>query len=233
MTTDDNYITEIATNIRAKIDAGDLPDKGLELLFNSYAVLALAKGGAVTSRDVHDAWSAWATEYDSENPSLIPFDDLTDENKSQDDKFVEAIKTTVSEMNLVPAGKIRISVGAETSESELAAVKEAFETPNIDLAISAGLVRASADGLPMYIAVIAQGLATNALWDLIKFAVQKILSDNRFGRRHQTEIIIRRKKYEAFITKDKFHVKHSEESFQFPDIDSLIAYIEANKLDDE
>ncbi len=232
MATDKNYITKVANNIRAKFTAGQLPSDGLEMLFNSYAVLALSKGESVTSRDVHDAWSAWATEYDPDNNSLTPFDELSEGTKAQDDKFVDAIRKTVAEMGLKTTAKIRLSVGAETSETEMTAVREAFESTDFELDLSAGLVRASADELPMYVAIIAQGLATNALWDLIKLPVHKVFQDTRINRPRSTEVIVRRKKYEAFISKDKFRVRVSTEDYAFPDLDSLIKYVQNNNLDD-
>jgi len=88
---DNSYIRELAQQIRAKVDQSALPDQGLDDLFDSYAVLALAKGAAVTNEDVHDAWSAWATKYDSQNDSLVPFDQLPADKQAEDSRFVEAI----------------------------------------------------------------------------------------------------------------------------------------------
>ena len=89
--TDNSYIRELAQQIRAKVDQSALPDQGLDDLFDSYAVLALAKGTAVTNEDVHDAWSAWATKYDSQNDSLVPFDQLPADKQAEDSRFVQAI----------------------------------------------------------------------------------------------------------------------------------------------
>ncbi len=50
-----SYITEIAKAIRGEVDPALLPSDGTDSLFNTYAVLALAKGTAVTAEDVHNA----------------------------------------------------------------------------------------------------------------------------------------------------------------------------------
>lgn len=88
---DDNYIREVALLIREKVDQSSLPDVGLDDLFDSYAVLALAKGKEVTDEDVHNAWSAWATKYAPESESLVPFDQLSEDVRSQDTRFTNAI----------------------------------------------------------------------------------------------------------------------------------------------
>jgi len=89
---EENYIEDISAQIRAKIDPVKLPADGLDQLFASYALLVLSKGTQVTDEDVHDAWSAWATQFDSENDSLVPFDKLSPETQSQDTMFRDAIR---------------------------------------------------------------------------------------------------------------------------------------------
>lgn len=91
MNRDENYIEEISLRIRAKLDPSKLPKQGLDQLFASYALLALTKGADVTNEDVHDAWSAWATQYDPSNESLVPYDELSPETQSQDTLFRDAI----------------------------------------------------------------------------------------------------------------------------------------------
>lgn len=89
---DETYIRDLAKRIRSKIDESELPNKGLDELFNSYAVLALSKGTAVTNEDVHDAWSAWATKFDPANKSLVPFSELPLETQQSDASFTKAIR---------------------------------------------------------------------------------------------------------------------------------------------
>lgn len=92
---DQNYIRHIASKIRAKIDPSVLPNKGLDELFDTYAVLALAKGQAITDEDVHNAWSAWAAKFDPNNASLVPFDELPPETQQEDTRFTQAIREVV------------------------------------------------------------------------------------------------------------------------------------------
>lgn len=88
---DKSYIRELAQQIRAKVDQSALPDEGLDELFDSYAVLALAKGTTVTNEDVHNAWSAWATKHDPTSESLVPFEELPKKTQEDDTRFTEAI----------------------------------------------------------------------------------------------------------------------------------------------
>lgn len=90
---DESYIQEVAQQIRGLVDPSALPEQGLDELFNSYAVLALAKGEEVTDEDVHNAWSAWASKYSPDSKSLVPFDELSDDVKSEDTRFTTAIRT--------------------------------------------------------------------------------------------------------------------------------------------
>ncbi len=89
---DKNYIQEIAEKIRQHFRSNELPKDGLSDLFNSYAVLALTKGAAVTNEDVHDAWAAWAAKYSPESDSLVPYDQLSKSVQDEDSKFTAAIK---------------------------------------------------------------------------------------------------------------------------------------------
>jgi hypothetical protein len=89
---DDNYIEELAAKIRAQVDPADLPADGLDQLFASYALLALSKGVEVSNEDVHDAWSVWATQFDPDSKSLVPFDELSTETQAQDTVYREAIR---------------------------------------------------------------------------------------------------------------------------------------------
>lgn len=92
----DNYIRKISKSIRKNFDNSELPENGLDDLFDIYAVLALAKSASVTDEDVHNAWSAWATKYDSTNSSIIPYSELSQEIKIADRKFTIAIRNIAS-----------------------------------------------------------------------------------------------------------------------------------------
>lgn len=89
---DKNYIRDIAKQIQGKVDQTRLPSKGVDELFDTYAVLALAKGQDVTNEDVHNAWSAWAVKFDPHSESLVPFADLPPHVQADDVRFTEAIR---------------------------------------------------------------------------------------------------------------------------------------------
>jgi hypothetical protein len=87
-----SYIREIANQIRRETPPEVLPDGDLDLLFLFYAVLAVVKGPLVEAADVHAAWAAWMARTDDAHRSLVPFEELSDDARRQDDPFVEAIR---------------------------------------------------------------------------------------------------------------------------------------------
>jgi hypothetical protein len=69
-------------------------------LWLGYAVLALATGEDTTSRDVHNAWSAWAVvHYDGYHKSLIPFDELSLDVQAYDDLYRDAIRKIAARLD--------------------------------------------------------------------------------------------------------------------------------------
>lgn len=96
--TNQNYIREIADQIRVKSGCESLTNKGIEELFDTYAVLALAKGPKVTDEDVHDAWSAWATKFDPKDGSIIPFEELSPKIQGLDSPYTKAICSVASSL---------------------------------------------------------------------------------------------------------------------------------------
>jgi hypothetical protein len=72
-----SYITEVADAIRSEVDPRLVPEGDTASLFRLYAVLALAKGTAVTPEDVHNAWAAWMSGNDPTHASIQPFDALS------------------------------------------------------------------------------------------------------------------------------------------------------------
>lgn len=94
-----NYIDEVKAELLKHVSIG----KGLQ---NVYALLVLVKGEDVTLKDVHDAWAVNINQtWKIQNPglgdhfSLIPFDQLSEEVKNKDQKFVDAIKKTAIALN--------------------------------------------------------------------------------------------------------------------------------------
>jgi hypothetical protein len=97
-----SYLDDVAAAIRRHLppdgDAPGDPDR----LFRSYAVLALAKGEAVTAQDVHNAWAAWMQDIDAGHAALRPFEELDAETRAADDPFVDAIHAAARELSLGP-----------------------------------------------------------------------------------------------------------------------------------
>jgi hypothetical protein len=91
------YLDQTAASIRKEVPQEILPDEdGLDGLFRLYALLARAKGEAVSAEDVHDAWVVWMLERGEEHESLVPFDQLDRETQHEDDPFVRAIRTVAA-----------------------------------------------------------------------------------------------------------------------------------------
>ncbi len=86
------YLDNLAAEIERQIPPDLLPTGDSELLFRLYALLLLAKGTAVTARDVHNAWAAWMQEHDPGHRSIKPFDQLDAVTQTSDEPFAEAIR---------------------------------------------------------------------------------------------------------------------------------------------
>jgi hypothetical protein len=87
-----DFISEIAVEIRAAVDPKAAPEhpEGLRL-FRLYALLALVKGDKTSREDVHNAWIVWMVEVDGDHDALKPYGELTDEQRNQDQPFLDAI----------------------------------------------------------------------------------------------------------------------------------------------
>jgi hypothetical protein len=73
------YLDTLAEEIRRAVPSDALPGEDTSSLFRIYAVLLLAKGGAVTREDVHNAWVAWMLE--------------RAETQAEDSPFMVAVRT--------------------------------------------------------------------------------------------------------------------------------------------
>jgi hypothetical protein len=91
-----NYIDQLAQRIREEVPPDALPEGDTTSLFRLYALLGLAKGQAVTAKDVHDAWAVWMTGRDPDHSSIEPFQELSPSTRSEDAPFLAAIKRAVS-----------------------------------------------------------------------------------------------------------------------------------------
>lgn len=93
-----NYIETIRRDLAAEVlarcpgwDIAETPS-----LLDSYALLVLAVGEAVTSELVHDAWSIWSNTISPEHRYLIPFALLPTEVQQRDEVGRDAIATVAA-----------------------------------------------------------------------------------------------------------------------------------------
>jgi hypothetical protein len=91
------YLDEIARQIAAELDSGQLPDEGdVDRLLRAYAVLVCSKGNEATLQDVHDTWAAWMAEIDPRHPALRPYGELDQETRNEDAPFLNAVRVVAA-----------------------------------------------------------------------------------------------------------------------------------------
>ncbi len=95
-----NYLDKIAAEIQRTADLDATPPDDDLPLYRQYAVLLLAKGQDVTSEDVHNAWAAWASDYDPDSRDLLPFKELSLTVQRKDDAYVDAIRQVAERMRI-------------------------------------------------------------------------------------------------------------------------------------
>ena len=86
-----NYLEKDAELIRDLLAPSASPPEDSAHLFVLYALLLRSKGSAVSSEDVHDAWSAWMSQTDPKHVSIRPYSELPQNTQSEDDPYLEAI----------------------------------------------------------------------------------------------------------------------------------------------
>ena len=86
------YLDELGTEIERLVPRDLIPEADTSALFRLYALLVLAKGRAVNSSDVHNAWAVWMQERNPDHHALRPFDELDADTKASDEPFVRAIR---------------------------------------------------------------------------------------------------------------------------------------------
>lgn len=92
-----SYLDLIAGRIAAEAHEPAL-DAERRPLFLMYAVLALTRGADVSREDVHHAWVAWmALQGHDDHPSMVPFNDLPESVKAEDEPYVKAIRQVARE----------------------------------------------------------------------------------------------------------------------------------------
>jgi len=100
MTITDSYIDRVAAEIRRSADPDAAASDEDLLLYRIYAVLLLAKGKHITSEDVHNAWSAWASEYEPDSRNLVPFKELSLKAQRKDEPYAEIIRKIAEQMQI-------------------------------------------------------------------------------------------------------------------------------------
>lgn len=86
----DNYISEIATELRRELPDFDVPQGDSLLLL--YALLVLARGESTSRADVHNAWVTWQTLNGEAHDASVPFGELSPESQVKDAPYVNAIR---------------------------------------------------------------------------------------------------------------------------------------------
>lgn len=97
-----SYVREIAREIRSELRREQVDQPEMDDLLLLYALLALTKGVRVTREDVHDAWSSWVALKGEEHESAIPFRELPDDVRAEDDPYVKAIRSVANRRSLQP-----------------------------------------------------------------------------------------------------------------------------------
>lgn len=94
-----SYIDRLAAEIRRTADPDAAQADEDLALYRYYAVLLLAKGQEVTTEDVHNAWSAWASEHAPDHRSLLPFKELSLRSQRDDLPYARAIHEVDARLN--------------------------------------------------------------------------------------------------------------------------------------
>lgn len=89
-----DYLSLLADAIRR--EAGDPAVPAERGLYLRYALLARAKGTAVSAEDVHDAWVSATLEEHPGHPSIRPYADLAPAVQALDASYVRAIRAVVA-----------------------------------------------------------------------------------------------------------------------------------------
>ena len=91
-----NYIDKIRTALEQKLNMGC----AYSSLLDVYALLVLVRGKDCTNEDIHDAWAVWQNNIEKDHRSLIPFDELTKDIQSLDEKYRDAVIKVSTDFNL-------------------------------------------------------------------------------------------------------------------------------------
>lgn len=85
-----SYIERIKELVRTEVLAAD--EECPKELIDLYVLLALTRGAATTSADVHCAWALWRSGFEPGHPSIVPFQELSFEVQDLDRPYRDAIQ---------------------------------------------------------------------------------------------------------------------------------------------
>jgi hypothetical protein len=92
------YVEQTRDRLGAALGNDEIENWGenAERLLDLYTLLALTRGGEVTSQEVHDAWAVATARTDPDHRSLVPFDELAPDVQVLDDQYRDAIVTAAT-----------------------------------------------------------------------------------------------------------------------------------------
>lgn len=87
-----NYIQQRAHEIFQELYPNEEMEE--EELYQLYALVSLILerlGFDVLDADIHDAWALWEMKTNPGHPSIVPFDELTQETQDKDNMYTQAV----------------------------------------------------------------------------------------------------------------------------------------------
>lgn len=93
------YLNDIAEAIRRELPSDLVPDADADDLLLLYALLCLAVGSQVTRENVHDAWTTWMIRRGQTHESMVPYADLDEDVRAEDEPFVSAIRRVAESLD--------------------------------------------------------------------------------------------------------------------------------------
>lgn len=126
--------------------------------------------------------------------------------------------------------KLTITVGRESSQEELDAVRDAF-SENFQAEVENTYMRCSLDDLPMAVLIFLGDVVwKGAIYDLLKSSIMKFLNDKRLKRKPC--VTIRTEREMVSFTKEGVSIQKNMEFKKFDSIEAFEVYLKKVKEDD-
>lgn len=87
-----NYADTVREALKRRMDDYEQWGERKDDLLDLYTLLAMVWGTNTTAEMVHDAWSVHTARTAPEHPSLVPFDDLSEEIQEYDEPYAHVIR---------------------------------------------------------------------------------------------------------------------------------------------